>query len=124
MAEKRKTIALDFDGVLNSYGAGYTGVEVVDDPVPGAQRFVTNLLEDGFEPVVFSARASDRGGVAAIKQWLSTHEFPRMEVTDVKPKAEVYVDDRAFRFEGNFDEALKFIHSDEAEPWTTRKGSK
>jgi len=119
MAEKKRRIAVDLDGVLHDYTT-WDGLAPTGDPVPGAQRFITNLLEDGYEVFVFSARAGEKGGPAAIRQWLSENEFPQMDVTDKKIPADVYVDDRGFRFEGSFDDALKFIHSDEAEPWTTR----
>jgi len=114
---RKSTICLDFDGVLHGYDSGYTGVEPIDDPVPGAARFCEQLQNLGYEIIVQSARAAVHGGVDAIRLWLAKNDFPRMEVTAEKPKAILYVDDRGWRFEGDFGEVLRFIEAGEMEPW-------
>lgn len=49
-------IALDFDGVLHSYISGYTGPIPMDPPVPSAQFFCQELLNQGYELVIFTTR--------------------------------------------------------------------
>lgn len=118
---ERFTVALDFDGTLTADFRGYTGVEVKDPPAPGARRFVEDLILDGYEVVIFSHRAKDASGREAIRQWLDKHDFPSIDViTDRKPAAQVYVDDRAKRFEGDFGDVARFIRSDAALPWTDK----
>lgn len=100
----KKTIALDFDGVLHSYKSGWTGQNPEDPPNKGAQEFVRNLIEMGYEVVIYSTR-----NAPPIKKWLKENNFPEIEVCSEKPKAKLYVDDRGFRFEGDFGKVLDFI---------------
>ena len=119
---KDQTIALDYDGVLHSYVRGFTGPVPKDPPVPGAQKFVEDLILNGYNVVIFSHRAVDPEGQVGIQEWLQKWDFPEgIAITATKPAAEVYIDDRAFRFEGDFSKAFRFIESEKAEPWTTRK---
>jgi len=86
------TICVDFDGVLHSYTSGWQGIATIPDP-PGSWR-----------------------GRWAMRRWLYRHlmlywgthcvhadylhgmiEFPKK-----KPAALIYLDDRAWRFEGKF----------------------
>jgi len=109
----KKTIALDFDGVLHEYAGGWLGnfSNKLEPPTIGALDFVTKLLEKGFKLVIFSARASSVDGKLAIEKWLKDCHFPEIPVTDKKPKAALYVDDRGFRFEGNFKDVLDYIEN-------------
>jgi hypothetical protein len=101
-------IALDFDSVLHQYSK-WTGPTPEEPPVAGAQEFVRSLVDDGFEVVVFSHRAATTAGKEGIIEWLVEYGFPAMDVSDRKPPAEVFVDDRAVRFEGDFDATYAFI---------------
>ena len=114
--KKSSTIALDFDGVLHSYKSGWTGYEPIDAPVDGALEFVKLLLSKDFKVVIFSSRADTEAGKTGIKNWLKEHNFPAIDVFIEKPHADLYIDDRGFRFSGNFDEVINFIHSG-ISPW-------
>lgn len=99
----QRGVAVDFDGVLHSYTSGWKGAEIVPDaPVPGGQEFVRDLMYAGYTPVVHSSRASSHAGRDAIVSWLQYHGFPEMHVTQFKPAALVYLDDRAMRFNGRW----------------------
>jgi hypothetical protein len=93
MTRKRKTIALDFDGVLHRYN-GYNG-GFIDGPIDGAREAAQALLDRGHTVVVFTTRDK-----ATVETWLAAHGFPALEVTDVKRPFYVIVDDRAFVFNG------------------------
>ena len=109
----KPAIALDFDGVLHSYSAGWTGLVPDQGPVPGALEFVQLLIEKGYEPVVISTRALlDKRGAEEIRQWLSRNGFPSLRVSHKKLDAELYIDDRGYRFEGNFDDVMGLIETD------------
>ncbi len=111
------TICLDFDGVLHSYTSGWKGrANIPDPPVPGAQSFVRKIIKAGYRVAVQSARASgDEGhaGAVAILRWMREHDFPVASywlfVARSKPPALLYVDDRGYRFEGDFGEVLEAI---------------
>ncbi|MFW6086762.1 MAG: hypothetical protein ACODAG_06115 [Myxococcota bacterium] len=99
----KPTVCVDLDGVLNLY-RGWKGEDHWPGPRPGAKAFIEALLEDGYEVVVFTTRSMMRTAM-----WLYTHQFPweQLEVSNVKPPAVAYIDDRAILFRGNFPAALQ-----------------
>jgi hypothetical protein len=121
-ARPKKTLVVDFDGVLHSYTSGWKGPTVIPDPpVQGALGFLARAVER-FDVAVLSSRSREPGGIDAMKRWLADHglepdvlaklRFPR-----TKPPAHVYLDDRGWRFEGTFP-SLDAI--DAFEPWHKR----
>lgn len=116
----RPTISVDFDGVLHAYTSGWKGATVIPDgPTPGAIAWLCDLADpmrasDAFDVVVCSARARRFFGWLAVRRWLRRHIFEHygadmvraddicasIKVTSKKPAAIVYVDDRAWRFDG------------------------
>ena len=103
------TIAIDFDGVLHSYTSGWTGYQPCDAPNDGAQEFINDIISMGHKVIIFSSRASTKIGKKGIEDWLDKHDFPILEITDKKPEAVLYVDDRGFRFEGDFSKVVDFV---------------
>ncbi|MEM8735851.1 MAG: hypothetical protein AAGG44_16600 [Planctomycetota bacterium] len=105
----RRTICLDFDGVLNSYRSGWTGIDSIPDPpIHGSDRAVARLRKD-YRVVVHSARCSTEEGRNAIKNWLAKHNIEVDEVCEHKPPAMVYIDDRAIRFQGNWADTMSAL---------------
>lgn len=108
MAKWKPIIAVDFDGVINSYESGWLGEntedQIPDLPVPGAIAFLQQLLEnEEINVVIFTARASTLKGKLAIHLWLAKHGMSSTpNVTHEKPPAVVYLDDRGWRFDGTF----------------------
>lgn len=123
----KKTICVDFDGVIHSYTSPWTTAEEISDPpVPGAIDFIRACWAHGFEVVIQSVRAKEGDGRLAIMGWLmSVGGLTPQEIgdnglviTDQKPPAIAYIDDRAVRFEGTFplpDELEAMI------PWNRRR---
>lgn len=103
-------IALDFDGVFHACEGEWTFASVIDEkPLDGAREFCELLLDKGFSVVIFSCRG-DMGGVDAIKAWLKKYDFPNIAVSSgCKPSADIYVDDRGYRFDGDFGRLLRFL---------------
>lgn len=60
------------------------------------------MIARGYEVVVCSARAGNEGGKEAIEASLARLGFPPMVVSNVKLPAALYIDDRGFRFTGDF----------------------
>ena len=100
VSDPKPTLAIDFDGVLHSY-SGWTGSNKLSEPVPGAVEFCRRAVER-FHLVVYSARALDPDQRVQLGIWLSQHGFPAMYITAQKPPALVYLDDRAWRFDGQW----------------------
>jgi predicted phosphatase len=103
--EARRTIAVDWNGVLDLY-CGYKGPEYVYQPRAGALSFLHQLCVRGYKVIVFTAADVDM-----VKQWLTDNLMMQFvdEVTNTKPPAIVYLDDRAICFNGNFNDALQEI---------------
>jgi hypothetical protein len=98
-------VCVDLNGVLDSY-TGWRGPSHFDPPRPGARAFLESLRDRGFEIVVFTTRYAD--GVWA---WLREHGLADLvaDVTDRKPAAHVFIDDRAVCFRGNFEDTLRQV---------------
>lgn len=113
----RRTVVFDFDGVTCQYRNGWTGVEPTEDPVPGALEAINALYALGYEVVIVSSRCRHPDGAGAIERWLAKHGFPALRVTDVKVPGVVYLDDRGFRFKGDFMPFLDFMIRGDLSPW-------
>jgi hypothetical protein len=107
MSVKRKrTIAVDFDGVIHRYSKGWRDGSIYDPPVDGACEALARI-HARYIVVIFTTRVNPgmRGAesqMEAILAWLAEHGFRRGEhfdeITHVKPPALAYIDDRAVRF--------------------------
>ena len=124
--EDRHTVAVDFDGVIHQYTSPWVAPHIIDDPpMPEAIDWLWDMNQK-FRVVIFTTRGKTWRGRRAIKKWLrkwatyntnnrwfsfdvcmGTHTkrffgLEEVEVTDRKPAALMYIDDRAFRFMGAF----------------------
>jgi histidinol phosphatase-like enzyme len=101
------TIALDFDGVLSDY-TGWKGHSApLDPPVDGAIQAIQDYQDAGFEVVIYTTRADSTKSIMRIFTWLMEHGLERhraeqIKITNFKPPAIVYLDDRAICFTGKF----------------------
>ena len=97
----KRTIAVDFDGVLNNY-VGYDPHNLFT-PREGCEDFLKELYVE-FDIIIFSTRESSH-----IDKWLKRYHLDKYitKVTNKKPPAVAYIDDRAVRFDGNYDDCLR-----------------
>jgi phosphoglycolate phosphatase-like HAD superfamily hydrolase len=98
-------VCVDLNGVLDAY-TGWRGSEHFDPPRPGAREFLEALARRGYTVVVFTTRYPDD-----VWRWLKEFNLDALvqQVTDRKPAAHVFVDDRAVCFRGDFDSTLREI---------------
>lgn len=117
----KKTIAIDFDGVLADYKKGYQGKDVFGDVVEGASSATKVLKENGWRIIIYTTRpATD-----ALKNWLNVNEitYDYINENPDQPKesegckliADIYVDDRGIQFNGNWKCTIQEIP--EFNPW-------
>jgi hypothetical protein len=99
---QRPIVCVDLDGVLNTFDE-WRGPEFFHPPRPGAREFLQRLKSAGYRVVIFTVRYH-----GWVEEWLSENGLSTYVdmVTDRKPPAHVYLDDRAVCFCGDFDEAF------------------
>lgn len=100
----KKTICLDFDGVIHEYSIGYDDGSIYDIPVEGSREAVEKMIDNGFEVVIYTARPNYED----IHAWLKKFGFPKLKVIGGKPKAVIYIDDRGLRFT-NWRDMLNYL---------------
>jgi len=94
--DKRKTLAVDFDGVIHRYSKGFQGLEnAYDPPMDGAREVLQKLKDKGYVLKIMSSRPA-----LVIEEWLVKYEMEDLfdEVSNNKFAATVYLDDRGFHF--------------------------
>lgn len=120
---ERYTVAVDFDGVIHSYSSPWVSPEVIPDPpVEGAIEWLNGII-DHFDMVIFTTRGRTAEGRGAVRRWLEENgakgAILASLVTSDKQPALIYLDDRAYRFEGPGTFPTKEqIHA--ARPWNKR----
>lgn len=110
--EVRQTLAIDFDGPIHRYSRGWHDGTIYDEPTNGAIATLS-IMRLRYNTVIFSTRNSND-----IVDWLIDHNvyqvFPCYNqpwdgypfwndpqlilVTNLKPAAVAYIDDRAIRY--------------------------
>jgi adenylyl-sulfate kinase len=95
--DKKKTIAIDFDGVIHKYSKGFRGLDdVYDSPMDGVEYALKELYDEGYTLKILSSRPKE-----VIYPWLKKYGLSQYitEVSNHKLPATVYIDDRGFLFE-------------------------
>jgi len=101
----QKTLQIDLDGVLNTYCGVYNEF-VISPPREGAHDFLEELAKN-YKVEIFTVR-----NAKLVVHWLIANKLDKYiaNVTNVKnPYASVILDDRALRFEGNYNKTLSDI---------------
>lgn len=110
---RRKTLALDFDGVIHRYSQGWMDGTIYDPPMDGALEGIEKLMET-YNVFVFTTRDKvpvaiylNRHGFRAIVDMdnIAKHRVfwntpDTILVTNKKLAAHAYIDDRGIRFTG------------------------
>lgn len=95
---KPKHVCVDFDGVLAEY-TGWKGPDHLGDPRPDAKEFLQEINRLGMKVIILTTRAPEK-----IYHWLFLWGMVELvlRVTQQKPPALAYIDDRAICFKGDF----------------------
>ena len=118
--EHKKTICVDFDGVIHSYTSGWKGADVIPDPpVDGAFEGLYRLCADPeIDVAIHSSRSGQENAIEAMQEWLNKWDAAYRDAYQIsnakphliqmvrfpvdKPPAMVYVDDRGINFDGDW----------------------
>lgn len=90
------TLAIDFDGVINDHKHPLEGRRM-GAPIEGAGDKLRMLKHQGYRIIIFSVWGDDKGR-ESIAEWMKHFEIPYDHITNTKPHADVYLDDKAIRF--------------------------
>ncbi len=101
---RTKVLAIDFDGVLHDYKNPLPGRRM-GAPLPGAKEAMDTLRRQGYSLVIFSVWGDKPQGIA---DWCAFYAVPYDSITNIKPNADVYLDDKAIRFT-DWTDALSLI---------------
>tara|TARA_R110000824_G_scaffold13496_6_gene58724 strand:+ start:1463 stop:2443 length:981 start_codon:yes stop_codon:yes gene_type:complete len=113
--DEKINVGIDFDGVIHKNSKGYYDGTIYDVPIDGTTAALEKLA-DNYTLIVYTCKAkSDRGlvngktGTELVWEWLKKHDLAKFvsKVTAEKPRAVFYIDDKAVRFDGNWDSLLE-----------------
>jgi len=123
--EHTPTACVDLDGTIASYKDGWQSEEHYGEPIPGVQEALQRLKDNGWRIIIFTTRGDNKRTSAYLKK----HNIPFDYInenpdqppgTSDKLIADVYIDDRGIRFNGDWaktiDEVLAFS------PWEKKEG--
>jgi hypothetical protein len=94
---KDKVLAIDFDGTIHDVFNPIPGRRM-GSPIEGAKTALDTLKSQGFRLVIHTIWADSEAKVKTITDWLNYWKIPFDEVTNIKPAAERYIDDKALEF--------------------------
>src|SRR5260221_3095949 len=99
-----KVLAIDFEGVIHEYEHPIEGRRM-GAIINGARQALEFLKKRGDRIIVFSVWGHDKGR-KTIADFMNYYYLPFDEITNIKPQADYYIDDRGIKFT-NWEEVLK-----------------
>lgn len=115
---KSRTICVDFDGVIAEHS---NCKDLPDKLIDGAEKGLGWLNEHGWEIIIFTCREDNE----ELRSFLSENSVPFDHINHQpnrnhpKPLADVYLDDRAIEFDGDWGFAIENIEN--FCPWHKKK---
>jgi hypothetical protein len=99
-------VAVDLNGVLDQY-RGWSGKVEMFPPAEGVKGFLRDLRDDFNTIIVFTATMP----ISVAEEWLAEHGLDEYVdyVTNWKPPAAVYIDDKAVTHRGSFEDTLRAV---------------
>jgi FMN phosphatase YigB (HAD superfamily) len=105
--QHKLVIGLDFDGVVHRSSKGFHDGTIYDEPVEGSIEAIKRLAKK-YRLVIYTCKGrperpliNGKTGSELIWEWLEKYGIADCieEVTALKPRAKIYIDDKAIRFE-------------------------
>lgn len=100
------TLAIDFDQVIHDTKNPIPGRRM-GGPILGAKEALERLKKRGDTIIVFTVWGGDAGR-KTISDWMNYYQIPFDSITNIKPSADAYIDDKGIRF-NNWEEVLRLI---------------
>lgn len=118
-SDESHNLGIDFDGVIHNFDKGFHDGTCYGDPLLGSLQAL-RLLSKKYRIIIFTAKAKPNRplvngmtGIELVADWLERHGVRDCiaEITAEKPRAFLYIDDNAYRF-NNWSDTLNFIRSE------------
>lgn len=93
----KKVLALDFDRVIHDFDHPVEGRRM-GPPMPEAVEYLERLRGAGHHMIIHTLWASTPAGREAVERWLQYWRIYPHPVTNIKPRADFYVDDKGVQF--------------------------
>lgn len=96
--DKSRTLSIDLDNVIHRYNSHYQGrYNIYDEPMEGAVEAIKELHRRGWRLIILTCRP-----IRITEKWLEKYGLLQYfeEVSNIKQPAKVYIDDRAYLFQG------------------------
>jgi len=112
--DEKTNVCIDFDGVIHDNFEGFGDGTIYGPLIPGAVDAIKRLAQK-YNIIIFTAKAKHdrplidgKTGSHLVWDWLRKHDLTQYvkQVTAEKPRALVYIDDKAIRFT-DWDSTLK-----------------
>lgn len=108
---KNNAICVDFDGVIACFT---DDIEDFGEVIPGSADALSALRSYGYKIIIHTARPAHKNHIDRLSEYLKKEGIPFDEINQnsdcnwesTKPVADLYIDDRALRFNGNWDVTL------------------
>lgn len=98
-------IAIDFDDTTHNSKNPKPGMKM-GPPMDGAVESIQALKAAGNIIIIHTVR--DR--FQPVMEWLDYYKIPYDDVTNIKPNAKWFIDDKAIEFRGNWEEVLRKVY--------------
>lgn len=103
-------IMIDLDKTIHKYSKGWQDGTLYDEPFEGVKEIIDQLKLEGYQVIILTTRLSEtaNGKEEVIKQkqmiedWLKEYGIKVDGITAEKLPALLYIDDRGFMFEGEW----------------------
>lgn len=108
---KNNAICVDFDGVIARFS---DNIEDFGEVIPGSADALSALRSYGYKIIIHTARPASKDHSKRLAAYLNSEGIPfdainqntNCDWESTKPLADLYIDDRALRFNGNWDVTL------------------
>jgi ribonucleotide monophosphatase NagD (HAD superfamily) len=94
----KATLAIDFDGTIMDPTNVDPGFRM-GNPMAEAQEVINYLYKQNYKIIIHTNRGNSPKHV---EDWLKFYHIPFDEVTNIKPNADYFIDDKALKFEGDW----------------------